>query len=525
MATKQEIIIRYFRDHESQRKISRELGLNRKTVSRYIREYEEGKAKLEQEKPEAVEGFVETLVGPPVYDSTRRWRRKLTTEIAEQIDKYVEQNRQKRQQGLRKQQMKKIDIHEALRERGYQIGYTTVCNYIRVKAQGSREAYIRQEYQPGQVCEFDWGEVKLKIAGQERICQLATFTSAYGNYRWASLFYRQDLLSFQQAHADFFTHLGGVFYEMVYDNMRVVIRRFVGRRQKEPTQGLLQLSLYYQFGFRFCNVRRGNEKGHVERSVEYIRRKAFARRDSFDSLSQANAYLWEVCGALNQRIQTGTGKSGADLLSEERPCLSTLPVVPFECAERHSLRVDKYSTILTGSNHYSVPEHLVGKMVDVKLYAGQVVVYYQKKKMCRHERRYTANGWYIELAHYLTTLTRKPGALHGSVALKQADHKLRQIYQDHFEDRPKEFVQLLHYSRDKQIPIKKLEAAIRQLLKLSVRQMSLDKIKVLCEQTATAYLPNREAEATGAIEQASMVQLVELAKLVNPIVQPLNKPL
>ena len=34
--------------------------------------------------------------------------------------------------------------------------------------------------------------------------------------------------------------------------------------------------MYYQFGFRFCNVRKGNEKGHVERSVEYIRRKAFA---------------------------------------------------------------------------------------------------------------------------------------------------------------------------------------------------------------------------------------------------------
>jgi len=27
--------------------------------------------------------------------------------------------------------MKKIDIHEYLVEKGYDIGYTTVCNYIR----------------------------------------------------------------------------------------------------------------------------------------------------------------------------------------------------------------------------------------------------------------------------------------------------------------------------------------------------------------------------------------------------------
>lgn len=54
--------------------------------------------------------------------------------------------------------------------------------------------------------------------------------------------------------------------------MKVAVKRFVGRQEKEPTEALLKLSTYYGFAFRFCN---GNEKGHVERSVEYIRRKAF----------------------------------------------------------------------------------------------------------------------------------------------------------------------------------------------------------------------------------------------------------
>ena len=42
-----------------------------------------------------MEGFIEDIVGAPGYDTSRRTKRRLTTEIAEQIDQYLEQNRQK----------------------------------------------------------------------------------------------------------------------------------------------------------------------------------------------------------------------------------------------------------------------------------------------------------------------------------------------------------------------------------------------------------------------------------------------
>ena len=41
MYTKQEIILNYYREGKGIRKISRELGLNRKTVTKYVDEYEE----------------------------------------------------------------------------------------------------------------------------------------------------------------------------------------------------------------------------------------------------------------------------------------------------------------------------------------------------------------------------------------------------------------------------------------------------------------------------------------------------
>ena len=80
---------------------------------------------------------------------------------------------------------------------GYDIGYTSICNHINRKLSQRKEAFIRQVYNPGEVCEFDWGEVKLEIGGQLRTLNMAVFTPAMSNYRYAVLFHRQDSISFQ----------------------------------------------------------------------------------------------------------------------------------------------------------------------------------------------------------------------------------------------------------------------------------------------------------------------------------------
>ncbi len=79
-----------------------------------------------------------------------------------------------------KQLLKKREFLLVLWNQGYEIGYTTVCNYIRErgKAPGVKEAYIRQEYQLGDICEFDWGEVKLIIGGIRMKVNMSAFTSA-----------------------------------------------------------------------------------------------------------------------------------------------------------------------------------------------------------------------------------------------------------------------------------------------------------------------------------------------------------
>jgi len=125
-------------------------------------------------------------------------------------------------------------------------------------------------------------------------------------------------------HVFFFEHIQGVPHQLVYDNMGVAVRRFVGKTEKEPTNCLLGMSMYYQYKFRFCNVRRGNEKGHVERSVEYVRRKAFGLKDEFADEKSANAHLQNILKNLNGRLQKEKGFSGTIMLAEGRH--STNPI-------------------------------------------------------------------------------------------------------------------------------------------------------------------------------------------------------
>ena len=50
---KQDILIMFLRDGKSQRAIERETGISRKTISKYIKEYEQRKAQLLTANPRA----------------------------------------------------------------------------------------------------------------------------------------------------------------------------------------------------------------------------------------------------------------------------------------------------------------------------------------------------------------------------------------------------------------------------------------------------------------------------------------
>lgn len=516
MTNKQRIIIGHFNDGKSARHLAKELGLNRRTVQKYINEHKSLLALDDPSAPVAEDGIVD----PPRYRGSPRRKSALTEEVCRRLDAFLELNAEHRKAGRGKQQMKTVDMLEALLEEGFSIGYTSVCRYVNTQRAKGKEAFIRQFYVPGQSVEFDWGEVELVINGQTKRLMLAVFTSAYSNHRWSMLFYRQDMISFLTAHVCYLTMAGGVAGEFVYDNMRVAVAEFACRnKDKRATEDLLRLSAYYGFSYRFCNVRRGNEKGHVERSVEYVRRKAFSRKIEFPCLCSANTHLNECQEGLNGRCLTGKQQTIVSLFEREQEVMKTIPITPFDPAANRQLRVDKYSCVRVDNNYYSVPDHQIGRYVDVRVYAMRIEVYDRDTSllMAKHERRHTSHQYYMTLEHFLPTLQRKPGALLGSLAWRQAGESLQLLLERHFDKTDiKSFIAFLLWAQDKSLKWEVIKDTAQKLHERRPHaQVDIDalKISLLAQSKPKNTAPDYRGASTEKIRQNAADQLQQYQQL------------
>ncbi len=104
---------------------------------------------------------------------------------------------------------------------------------------------------------------------------MAVLSSPGGDFRWAYLYTNQKKDVFLDSHVEFFEMVGGVYKEVVYDNMRNVVSRFIGRNERELNEDLVKLSIYYGYTVNVTNCFKPNEKGHVESSVKILRNKIF----------------------------------------------------------------------------------------------------------------------------------------------------------------------------------------------------------------------------------------------------------
>lgn len=425
-----DILYKYFNLGYGIKSIAREKHISKNTVKKYINEFKEQNAQLlESQSPEEI---IEAMKEPPRYNVLSRRPTVVNDDILDEISSCLQNNAIKQQSGMRKLVMTSKDIYEHLSEMEFKLSYPTVCNYVRKLKEVKREAYIKQVYDYGDVCEFDWGDVTLNIGGRNTLFKLAVFTAAKTNTRFALLYRNEDTSAFIDSHAEFYDKFG-IYKTMVYDNMRVAVARFVGKTEKEPTAALKQLATYYGFNFRFCNVRSGNEKGHVENSVDFIRRKAFSFSNKFDDEQSAIEHLAKIIEKLNSDKEFDIEK---EYLLPRKPKYSS--------AEIKNALVDKLSCVCIKQNKYSVPDYLVGKVVQLKIFPQSICVYYNQKQVAKHARSYKNHDFVMDIMHYRDTLTKKPGALRNSLAFEEMSEQLKCMYFKYFEESPRNFAFLLN---------------------------------------------------------------------------------
>ena len=429
----------------SNRGVARELGIDKKTVNKYWNEYKENIQRLsETTDTNEITQIQEDITSAPKYNSDSRTRRKVTPEFLNALEKILEDEEKKiKVLGTNKQALTKQQIHELLKQQGFSLSYPTVVLEIkRIKSSGN-ECFIKQDYDFGDRLEYDFGEVKLVINGVVKRYYIAVLSSPSANFRWCYLYDNCKKEVFMDSHVRFFEMIGGVWKEVVYDNMRNVVSKFVGKNEKELNEDLVKMSLYYGFEINVTNAFSGNEKGYVEGSVKYLRNKIFAKNYKFNSEESAIEYMESQLMKLNENSK---------IEEEKKKLKPTKP--PLELANVKKSFVNKYSFVQIENNFYSVPEYLVGLNVTSKIYYNKILIYSNNEFVCEHKKIDGVKKISADIRHYLKTLTFKPGALRNSYVLK-SNPKLKSIFDKYYTNNPKKFIDII--SKNKEVSDDDLE--------------------------------------------------------------------
>ena len=126
-----------------------------------------------------------------------------------------------------------------------------------------KEVFVPLSHPPGEA-QYDFGEAVVVIAGEQVKAALSVMTLPYSDVFHVSAYPRECTETFQAGHLAAFEFFGGVPTRTSYDNSRIAVKRVVGR-ERELTREFLRLESHFLFAHHFCQVARGNEKGHVEK--------------------------------------------------------------------------------------------------------------------------------------------------------------------------------------------------------------------------------------------------------------------
>ncbi len=293
-------------------------------------------------------------------------------------------------------------LYQMVRERGYAGGPDHFRHMVALyRPTRSPEAFLRLRTLPAEQGQVDWGHFG-RI--EQRPLMAFVMVLSWSRYIFVRFFRGQCMENFLRGHVEGFSIMDGVPRVILYDNLgSVVLERRGNAIRFNPT--FLAFASHYRFEPRPVAIARGNEKGRVERAIQYIRRSFFAARswrDLDDLNAQARAWMEQVSG--NRPWPEDKKISVAEAFLQEKPQLLKLPGDPFPTEERVGVKVGKTPYVRFDGNDYSVPHNYVRKALMVTATPEEVRIFFQNKQIAAHPRCFLYNQQ-IEDPQHLEELT------------------------------------------------------------------------------------------------------------------------
>jgi len=367
------------KEGKSVRGISRETGLSRNTVRRYLR----------------AQGIPE---------------RKARKKRGSKLDPFQEEIQEMMRLGIFNCEV----IYGKLKELGYQGGKTIIKDYVKAfRPPRGIVATCRYETKPGKQVQVDWGVcyyVDEKDGTPHKVYVLV-MVLGYSRAIYLEFAYHCNIRSFLRGLLHGFSYFGGVTDIVLSDQMKTVILGWDERRKPKWHPLFLDLALTLGFTPQVCKARRPQTKGKVERGVGYVKSNFFPGR-KFQDRGDLNrqAYLW--CEEKNQRLHGTTGQKPQDLLLQE----NLKPLPPVESYQQYLTerrKVSKDGFLSYQGVRYGVPWIYSGRELSVREEKEEIEILWQDKVVATHERSYQV-GTYCWLENQYQGLGEKEGKTYPS---------------------------------------------------------------------------------------------------------------
>jgi transposase len=350
----------------SQRRIARELGINGRTVRRYI----QGESKCTTiSTPGSSEESNSKCTDISTPGSERVVGRESVVSVADHLGRksrcspFEAAIDLKMQAGLSAQRI----YQDLVEENGFSGSYQSVKRFVRRLRARQPERVWRIECQPGEEMQVDFG-LGAPIEqgdGKTRRSWVLRVVLSYSRKGYSEAVMHQDTESFLRCLENALRHFDGVPLLLNLDNLKAAVLK-ADWFDPQINPKLAEFCRHYHMHLMPCRPRMPQHKGKVERGVSYVRDNALKGR-RFKSLAEQNAFLsqWEE-NVADKRIHGTTCKQVAARFEEERPHLQPLPPSLFPCYQEARRNVSRDSFVEVQRAFYEAPPEYIGRQVWVR---------------------------------------------------------------------------------------------------------------------------------------------------------------
>ncbi|CAM5218281.1 hypothetical protein UACE39S_04538 [Ureibacillus acetophenoni] len=166
----------------------------------------------------------------------------------------------------------------------------------------------------------------------------------------------ENLECFLSGLQQLFEQAGGVPISIRIDNLTPAVKKVrKGDTEAELTEAFRHFQNYYGFQVQVCNPESGNEKGHVERKVGYVRYNFFSTPPVIRDLEDLGEKLEQQLKKDRQRLHYKKEELIEDLWMREQKQLLKLPEKPYPVFKQFAIKFNKYNEFKLDQHFIHVP--------------------------------------------------------------------------------------------------------------------------------------------------------------------------